>query len=163
MLEESQFTIMGFIKGPVCRGQIALNVIDDHFWVMFVDPELEPEKMDAFISEQTENLVLPGEKQSNADILSNWLALSVKHNEYLDNKLELIKRLSDRNLLNMDLIWDGDGNNDNATLTIFRHFDSSTVLKGWVGQEPKTAWLIDYPLLERIHYLLVAEYDVLAT
>ncbi len=29
-----------------------------------------------------------------------------------------------------------------------------------VGQEPKTAWLIDYPLLERIHYLLVAEYDV---
>ena len=25
MLDDAQFTIMGFIKGPVCRGQIALN------------------------------------------------------------------------------------------------------------------------------------------
>lgn len=28
-----------FIKGPVCRGQLALNVINDHFWVFFVDPQ----------------------------------------------------------------------------------------------------------------------------
>ena len=41
MLEEAQFTIAGFIKGPVCRGQVALNVINDLFWVVFVDPELE--------------------------------------------------------------------------------------------------------------------------
>jgi hypothetical protein len=34
------------------------------------------------------------------------------------------------------------------------------VVKGLVGAEPKTAWVIDYPLLERIHYLLVAGYDV---
>ena len=27
MLDEAQFTIMGFIKGPVCRGSIALSVI----------------------------------------------------------------------------------------------------------------------------------------
>ncbi|MGR8921758.1 MAG: fatty acid cis/trans isomerase, partial [Gammaproteobacteria bacterium] len=29
-----------------------------------------------------------------------------------------------------------------------------------VGRQPKTAWLIDYPTLERIHYLLVAGFDV---
>ena len=29
MLEESEYIIRGFIKGPVCRGQVALNVIDD--------------------------------------------------------------------------------------------------------------------------------------
>jgi hypothetical protein len=29
-----------------------------------------------------------------------------------------------------------------------------------VGESPKTAWVIGYPLLERIHYLLVANYDV---
>ena len=34
------------------------------------------------------------------------------------------------------------------------------MVKGLVGDEPKTAWVIDYPLLERIHYLLVAGYDV---
>ena len=29
-----------------------------------------------------------------------------------------------------------------------------------IGQNPKTAWVIGYPLLERIHYLLVAGFDV---
>ena len=39
MLEEAQFTLMGFIKGPVCRGQVAVDVINDHFWVMFERPD----------------------------------------------------------------------------------------------------------------------------
>ncbi len=43
---------------------------------------------------------------------------------------------------------------------MFRHFDSASVIHGLVGQPPKTAWLVNYPLLERIHYLLVAEFDV---
>lgn len=38
MLDEAQYTVMGFIKGPVCRGQTALNVINDHFWVFFSKP-----------------------------------------------------------------------------------------------------------------------------
>ena len=50
--------------------------------------------------------------------------------------------------------------NDNAALTVFRHFDSATVEKGLVGKPPKTAWLVGYALLERVHYLLVAGYDV---
>ena len=62
--------------------------------------------------------------------------------------------------LTLDMIWDGGGVNQNAALTVFRHFDSATVVKGLVGEDPKTAWVIDYPLLERIHYLLVAGYDV---
>jgi len=32
-----------------------------------------------------------------------------------------------------------------------------------VGTPPQTAWLIDYPILERIHYLLVAGFDVYGT
>ncbi len=31
---------------------------------------------------------------------------------------------------------------------------------GFIGDYPKTAWVIDYSVLERIHYLLVAGYDV---
>jgi hypothetical protein len=34
------------------------------------------------------------------------------------------------------------------------------VVRGLVGEPPKTAWVIGYPLLERIYYLLVAGYDV---
>ena len=37
----------------------------------------------------------------------------------------------------LDDIWNGDGNNKNAMLTIFRHFDNSMVVKGWQGQYPK--------------------------
>jgi len=62
--------------------------------------------------------------------------------------------------LDLQLIWDGDGDNDNAALTVFRHNDSASVVKGLVGQVPKTAWVIGYSLLERIHYLLVAGFDV---
>ena len=163
MLEESQFIIMGFIKGPVCRGQIALNVIDDHFWVFFTDPDSQPKELGEFLSKQSENLILPGEKQSNAGILKNWVELSLSNNKYLSDRHDFdmkTKNTDNNNAQDFDLIWDGYGVNKNAALTIFRHFDSSTVTKGLVGQEPKTTWVIDYPLLERIHYLLVAEFDV---
>ena len=62
--------------------------------------------------------------------------------------------------IDLSLIWDGDGRNPNAALTVFRHFDSASVVKGLVGEPPKTAWVIGYPLFERIYYLLVAGYDV---
>ncbi len=38
MLDEAEYFVMNFIKGPVCRGQLALDVIEDRFWVFFVDP-----------------------------------------------------------------------------------------------------------------------------
>ncbi|QIZ83379.1 fatty acid cis/trans isomerase [Bermanella marisrubri] len=162
MLQESEFIVQGFIKGPVCRGQIALNVIDDHFWVAFVDPDYQDDPALAeFLSEQSNNLRLPGEAQSNSGIATNWLRYSSLHADYLKAKNKAIEEnLLDQKRMTTDIVWDGDGHNPNAALTIMRHFDSSTVVKGWVGQEPKTAWLISYPLLERIHYLLVAEFDV---
>jgi hypothetical protein len=63
----------------------------------------------------------------------------------------------------LEQIWDGDGNNQNAALTVYRHYDSATVLQGLVGEIPKTGWVMDYPIFERIHYLLVAGFDVYGT
>ena len=162
MLEEAQFIIQGFIKGPVCRGQVALNVIDDHFWVAFVDPDLQKSPaLSDFLSEQSDNLRLPGEDESNSGIATNWLKYSSLHTEFLKAKNTAIQeKLLTKAKLDTHLVWQGNNKNPNAALTIFRHFDSSTVVQGWVGQAPKTTWLISYPLLERIHYLLVAEFDV---
>ena len=162
MLQESKFIIQGFIKGPVCRGQVALNVIDDHFWVAFVNPDQQDDGfLESFLVEQSDNLRLPGEAESNAGIMANWIKYSQAHNQYLQAKTRAMRnRLSKQDQLNLDLVWAGDQGNPNAALTVFRHFDSSTVLEGWVGQNPKTLWLVSYPLLERIHYLLVAEFDV---
>jgi len=162
MLQEAEYTITGFIKGPVCRGQVALNVIDDHFWVVFADPEWEnTDDYAEFLNSQSDNLRLPGEAESNAGILTNWLKYSWLHDKYMDAKAKAMKeQFPQGHPPTLDLVWDGDGHNPNAALTIFRHFDSSTVVKGLVGQNPKTAWAVDYSLLERIHYLLVAEFDV---
>ncbi|MBU3070442.1 fatty acid cis/trans isomerase [Aestuariicella sp. G3-2] len=163
MLDEAEFTIMGFIKGPVCRGQIALNVINDRFWVFFSDPDLiDPIESNAFLAEQSEHLRLPTEAGSTILPITNWLKYSSLHEEYLDAQHEAQKAFYSVNdiALNEQTVWDGDGDNNNAALTVFRHIDSASVVKGLVGKEPKTAWIINYPILERIHYLLVAGFDV---
>jgi len=171
MLQEAQNTIMGFIKGPVCRGQIALNVIDDHFWVFFVTREAQAGlNSDNFLSMQKGHLRLPAASESNTGIVVTWFQYSQAQKKYLEaKKLKVNQLFNQDSLLDLHLVWNGQNltrdnqepnGNDNAALTIFRHFDSATVVKGLVGQQPKTAWLIDYPLLERIHYLLVAGFDV---
>ena len=153
---------MGFIKGPVCRGQIALSVIEDHFWVVFVDPDNKVMNEDAhFYDRESDNLRLPSSEGSEALLLTPWLRYSALENKYLAAKGAYMKKALTRPAdITLDIVWDGDGENTNAALTVFRHFDSATVLKGFVGDVPKTAWLIEYPLLERIHYLLVAGFDV---
>lgn len=161
MLDEAEFTIMGFIKGPVCRGQTALNVIEDHFWVFFNDPAAYQESDADFLERESRNLSMPAEWQSNAPVLGPWLKYSRLEANYLDAKSRyLAQRLDRPDKLTQALIWNGDGRNPNAALTVYRHFDSATVLKGMVGEPPKTAWVLTYPLIERIHYLLVAGYDV---
>jgi hypothetical protein len=62
--------------------------------------------------------------------------------------------------ITLDLIWNGDGANPNAALTVFRHFDSASVSRGMIGNRPKTALLLSYALFERFHYLLTAGFDV---
>jgi len=161
MLEEAQYTIMGFIKGPVCRGQVALNVINDLFWVSFVDPDLERSELTAVEqSKALQKIHLPAEDESSLPLLK-WRKFSRSESEYLKVKAELLNReFGTKRKPDLSLLWDGDGNNQNAALTIFRHFDSATVVKGLVGKRPQTAWVVSYSLLERIHYLLVAGYNV---
>jgi hypothetical protein len=162
LLEEAQYTIMNFIKGPVCRGQTSLNVIRDHFWVVFENPKysMEDEAV-KFLNSQEANLRMPVEAGSDARAVSIRRAYARSQEAYLKAKSALMKKhFPNGENLTLDLVWNGDGDNQNAALTVFRHFDSASVVKGLVGPEPQTAWLIDYPILERIHYLLVAGFDV---
>jgi hypothetical protein len=162
LLDNAQFIVMGFIKGPVCRGQIALNVINDHFFVAFFDPEKDTISNDtAFLARVSDYLNLPAGRESNLAIMSIWTDYYNEQRKYLDAKGKYLAKLDPAKRGNdITHIWNGDGHNDNAMLTIFRHFDSASVVKGFVGDTPKTGWVIDYPLLERIHYLLVAGFNV---
>lgn len=162
LIDEAHFTISGFIKGPVCRGQVALNVIQDRFWVLFMEPDhLENAIADKFLAEQSDHLRLPSEAESTLRPLGLWLRYSNLQRAYLQARYKTLNGVLDKQVaLDLNMLWDGDGKNDNAALTVFRHFDSATVVKGLVGEQPKTAWVIGYSVLERIHYLLVAGFDV---
>ncbi len=162
LLDDAHFFIEGFIKGPVCRGQIALNVIEDRFWVVFFDPN-QPviTNNGQFINEMANELQLPADGGSNLELLGIWTDYWKGQRRYMEKKQSWFKTVGTHDLEHaMNFIWDGDGKNPNTALTVFRHFDSGSVAYGLVGDEPETTWVIDYPLLERIHYLLVAGFDV---
>lgn len=165
MLDEAQFTIMNFIKGPVCRGNVALDVIQERFWVFFTPPKTGVSKNFAkFLAQQDQHLRLPAEAQSGLLSIAHWRSYAAAQRNYLQAKGDFIRHNADAlEQAGLNTFWDGDGTNANAALTVFRHFDSATVVQGLVGEPPQTAWLIDYPILERIHYLLVAGFDVYGT
>jgi Fatty acid cis/trans isomerase (CTI) len=162
LLDDAQFFVMGFIKGPVCRGQIALNVINDHFFIAFFDPKKDTISNDStFLSNVSDFLDLPAERESNIRIMSIWWDYYRKQKKYMDARGQYLAKLNpDKRRNDITYIWNGDGYNDNALLTVFRHFDSASVVKGFVGEIPKTGWVVDFPLFERIHYLLVAGFNV---
>jgi hypothetical protein len=162
LLDDAGYFVNNFIKGPVCRGQTALDVINDRFWVYFVDPEIGGNDDAAqLVAREAEVLRMPAAEGSNAGLLA-WRAVAAAEDRLLEAKTRHMDRVfgAGRKPIDLDFVWRGDGHNPNAALTIFRHFDSATVEPGLIGDPPKTAWVIGYPLLERIYYLLVAGFDV---
>ena len=164
LLDNAHYIIMTFIRGPVCRGQIALNVIHDHFWVMFQDPDHDLSiRYPAFLKLQKDNLVMPIEKGSRFpvyDLIGNKYDLAA--DRFYKAKQDLYMALNYSGL-DYDAIWKGNNAKDTPLLTIYRHFDSASVHKGVLGNLPRTMWVMDYPLLERIYYALVAGFDVYGT
>jgi hypothetical protein len=162
MLDDARFFVEGFIKGPVCRGQVALNVINDHFFVVFADPPRDRISDDTlFLSRVSDLLAIPSERKSTLRLFRTWHHYASLQKKYLTAREKYLMEQDPDNKANeINNIWNGDGINPNALLTVFRHFDSASVSNGFVGKMPKTGWVIDYPLFERIHYLLVAGFNV---
>jgi hypothetical protein len=162
LLDDARFFIEGFIKGPVCRGQIALNVIEDQFWVVFFDPDAPmASKKPEYLNAMADYLASPAELEDTFRLLSVERHYKKLRSQYLQAREQYTAALDPVNIdAAMRYIWDGGGKNPNAALTVFRHYDSASVSFGLVGDYPDTAWVIDYPVLERIHYLLVAGFNV---
>jgi hypothetical protein len=162
LLDDARYFVMTFIRGPVCRGQVAVDVIEDHFFVAFLDPDRDPSVVDASFLERAKQLLsLPAEYESHIALPEIWLGYNRDQQRYLDLREEAYDAADpDRLGPALDFLWDGDGRNRNALLTVFRHFDNATVVRGFLGGIPKTAWVIDFPVFERIYYDLVAGFDV---
>jgi hypothetical protein len=161
LLDNAQYVIMTFIRGPVCKGQIALNVIDDQFWVMFLDPDYDLSvRHPDFLKTNLDKLALPTELGSDMRLFT---ALTDEHRK---DEVEFYRARQDYYMsqkhggLGYESIWKGNRPTDAPLLTVYRHFDSASVQKGVLGNLAKTMWVIDYPLFERIYYALVAGFDV---
>lgn len=161
LLDDNFYHIQSFILGPVCRGQLAVDSIEDHFWVFFMSPESDPMLKDGgeFINS---NVKLIGA----AGVAGSSFELNMNRNlgEFRKKRKELYKNF----VFDKKVLWlgDEDGNyksnkkNNYPVLTILRHFDNASVLKGPLGSVPKTIWLIDYHIFEDMYYNLVAGYDL---
>ncbi len=160
MLDDAQFIMQGFMKGPVCRGQVALNVIQDQFWVVFRAPNSTESKLVArMLDTDAPNLQLPAAHRSNVGLLA-WRDYAKLEARHLQTKSRTLALVDARHLPTVEHLWDGDGRNPTAGLTVFRHFDSASVVRGLVGEQPQTAIVFGYPLFERMHYLLLAGFDI---
>ncbi|MFC0669217.1 fatty acid cis/trans isomerase [Azotobacter chroococcum] len=154
MLDNAEYFVRTFIRGPVCRGQIASDVIRDHFWTLFQAPEQDRYLTDAqYRSEVTPLLVLPGQLDDIAGLWSLWGT----YMERLKRYESLRRQAYAEHPAEWADLWSG---NDNALLTVFRQHDSASVRKGLVGAVPQTLWWLDFPLFERTYYQLVANFDV---
>ena len=167
LLDHNEYIVRTFIRGPICKGNIALSVIRDHFWIIFQNPEYDVGANDpVFLRRQSQNLRLPTERGSS--MVSSFMFEAFgedyrdKYRRYYDAKMK-------KNILfypdgmPIESIWKGEKASDAPVLTAYRHFDSGTVRKGLLGELPKTIWLLDYAQLERIYYTLVAGFDVYGT
>jgi len=163
MLDTAQYIVMTFIRGPVCRGQVATDVINDHFYVLFQDPDADLSVTNpAYLERVQPYLVLTREEGGLVTLGPDWVYRRHQRNEYIRLRGQYYRDSQPQGPSLQD-IWDGDGANTNAALTVFRHFDNATVVRGFAGAVPKTLWVMDYPMLERTYYELVVNFNVFGT
>lgn len=163
LLENAAYQVMTFIKGPVCNGSFAVNSIQEQFYVFFVDPKRDlMVRNSEFARKMAKELVLPGEFGENPDVRK----VAGLYYDIVKNRLQARQNLNAEFArvypkgLPLDFIWDGNGVNDNAVLTVFRHDDNAKVLKGARGDLSKTVFVLDYSTFERLVYNLAVNFDV---
>ena len=162
LLDEAHYHVATFIRGPVCDGNVALNVIQEQFYVFFINPDADPMvQSKAFADSQMVNLQMPGSYGHGAKSLSptTYAREVVGREAYRSARAAIDKKFRPLGHTLND-VWDGEGTNDNAMLTVLRHEDSAIVMKGARGDASKTAFVLDYSIFERIVYDLTVNFDV---
>ncbi|RTL88609.1 MAG: hypothetical protein EKK29_04905 [Hyphomicrobiales bacterium] len=143
LLENSEMIVGGITYGPVCLGQTATYAVKDHFWVNFLDPRHDPSVQDPELGLETWSTMMDRFPIGDA--------------EYVEAYAKAQKKLTPEGMT-IDAIWNGDGKNPNAWLTVLRHETNVSVMKGRQGGVPRSQWLIGYSGFERLYYDTVASY-----
>jgi len=114
MLDNAEYFVRTFIRGPVCRGQIATDVIRDNFWVLFQDPQHDLYITDAqHRAEATPLLSMPGQLDDLGELLRFWRTYRDKRNQYEELRMRAYAEMPAQ----WAHVWSG---NEDARLTVFR-------------------------------------------
>lgn len=166
LLDNIHYTIMTFIRGPVCKGQVALNVVHDHFWLFFLDPEYDLSVQNpGFLQTYGNLLEMPLLEKNDRKLLRSIFSRKYrdKASAYVKERRDYYSSYYRYREPGAEAVWRGQKSSDSPALTVFRHFDSASVHRGVLGSLPHTVWVLDYPLIERIYYSLVAGFNVYGT
>ena len=147
LLDDLEFFINGIAKSPAFA--LAAVPIPAQVWLAFIKPLPQYDDAYAQLIDQHSlafaSLDLLAWGQQLTELQAYW----TQQRQFID--MVLLKQQP----LDLNLLWQG----DNAAISLFRHTDNASVLPGLHGKTPPTAWVLDYPLLERLHYLLVAHFS----
>jgi hypothetical protein len=158
-LDDTLYFVQTFIRGPVCHGNAATDVIHDRFFVAFLDPDHDLSVVDpTLLRDAKQYLRLPAE--GGANLFRSWLKFDRAQKRWRDRRADGYRKWLAGRAPDLEYMWAGDGRHAGALLTVFRNQDNALVLEGWWGADPKTVWVMDYPIFERIYYDLVAGFDV---
>ncbi len=163
LLDDAEYEVSTFIKGPACNGSIAVNSIQAQFFVLFLRPDADSMVLSSEHARQAQDmLILPGVWGSDVpffDYIPFFQRLIAQREAYRKLRANSLRKLRPAGY-RLEDIWNGDGRNPDALLTVFRHFDNAVVTQGAAGDLSKTLFVLDYPLFERLVYNLVVNYDV---
>jgi hypothetical protein len=105
LLHDAGYFVDTFIRGPVCRGQVAVDVIEDRFWVAFLDPDRDLSVTDpAFLAKTQSLLRLPAERGGRVPPGEIWLEHNVLQRDYLEER-ERFYEAADPERLGPALDW----------------------------------------------------------
>lgn len=141
ILENAEMMVGGIAYGPVCNGQTATYAVKDQFWALFLDPAHDPSVQEPLLGLNSPEGLMDRSPTGNTT--------------YLNAFAKTMSRLTPEGW-SLDAVWDGDGENRNAWLTVLRHETNVSVLKGARGGLPRTLWLMSYAGFERMYYDAVA-------
>jgi hypothetical protein len=151
MLENSRMIFDQIIRGPVCSGRAATYAIRDHFWVMFMDPSSDPSVADQYLGmQQISNDFV----QQDEPISTSYFKIS----EYQKRFEKTLRNIRPQGLSLKDVWTGGPNRSDNALLTIFRHDESVSLHRGWIGGNPESITYLSYSNFERIFYALAVQF-----
>jgi hypothetical protein len=158
MIENSRMIFAAFARGPICLVQLASFAVDEHFWIWFLKPESDPSVI-------TPKLGLDSYASffsKDGNLVSGVPVLGDKYGEpiYRDAFEKALRNLKPGGIGLPDL-WNGDGSNANAWLTVHRHqwsVDVHTTKDRPTTGMPMSVWVLSYANFERMYYNAAAQY-----